>query len=171
MNKVELTGRPTRDPDIRRSQTQSGEEMTIARYTLAVDRKVKKEEGQTADFIPCVAFGKNGEFVEKYLRQGMKIGIVGRIQTGSYTDRDGKKVYTVEVVVEEHEFEESKKSAGGSTAEASYPDNVSQTEQVNNQSADQKYESDNQGDKNTDLNEEGFMDIPQKAYDDIPYRI
>ncbi len=108
MNKVILMGRLTRDPEVRYSQ---GETPTaIARYTLAVDRRFAKNAAndQTADFISCVAFGKSGEFAEKYLRKGVKIAIEGRIQTGSYTNKDGQKVYTTEVVVENHEFAESK---------------------------------------------------------------
>lgn len=107
MNKVILLGRLTRDPDVRYSQSQSGENMCIARYTLAVDRR-GKDAG--ADFISCVAFGKNGEFAEKYLKQGTKIAVTGRLQTGSYTNKDGQKVYTTDVVVEEHDFAESKGS-------------------------------------------------------------
>lgn len=107
MNKVTLIGRPTADPDVRYSNTQNGEQMCIARYTLAVDRK-GKDAG--ADFITCVAFGKNGEFAEKYVKKGNKYGICGRIQTGSYTNKEGKKVYTTDVVVEEHDFCESKSS-------------------------------------------------------------
>lgn len=103
LNKVILIGRLTRDPDVRYSNN-DGDQLCIARYTLAVDR-IKKDE---ADFISCVAFGKQGEFAEKYLKQGIKIAIEGRIQTGSYTDKDGKKVYTTDVVVEKHEFCESK---------------------------------------------------------------
>ena len=106
MNKVILMGRLTRDPEVRYSQ--GANSMAIARYTLAVDRRFRREGEATADFISCIAFGKNGEFVEKYLRQGTKIAITGRIQTGSYTNREGQKVYTTEVVVEEHEFAESK---------------------------------------------------------------
>lgn len=106
MNKVILIGRLTKDAEVRYSQ---GENPTaIARYTLAVDRRFKKEGEQAADFINCVAFGKNGEFAEKYLQKGMKIAITGRIQTGSYTKQDGTKVYTTDVVVEEQEFVESK---------------------------------------------------------------
>jgi len=108
MNKVILMGRLTRDPDVRYSQ---GEKSTcIARYTLAVDRRYKREGDQSADFISCVAFGKSGEFVEKYLRKGTKIAVTGRIQTGSY-EKDGQRVYTTDVVVEEHEFAESKASS------------------------------------------------------------
>lgn len=103
MNVVMLIGQLTRDPEVR--ATTGNEPMTIARYTLAVDRRTKDK---TADFINCVAFGKNAEFAEKYLRQGTKIAVEGRIQTGSYTNRDGKKVYTTDVVVEGHEFAESK---------------------------------------------------------------
>jgi single-strand DNA-binding protein len=110
MNKVILMGRLTRDPEVRYSQGENP--IAVARYTLAIDRRYKKDgDEQTADFIRCVAFGKNGEFAEKYLHQGNKIAIVGRIQTGSYTDKDGNKVYTTEVVIEEHYFCESKASS------------------------------------------------------------
>lgn len=106
MNKVILIGRVVRDADIRYSQGASS--TCIARYTLAVDRKFKQEGQPTADFINCIAFGKLGEFAEKYLHKGVKIAVVGRIQTGSYTNKDGQKVYTTDVVVEEQEFCESK---------------------------------------------------------------
>ena len=110
MNKVILMGRLTRDPDVRYSQGDSP--MAIARYTLAVDRRFRRDnDQQTADFISCVAFGRNGEFAEKYLHQVTKIVAEGRIQTGSYTNKDGNKVYTTEVVVENQEFAESKASA------------------------------------------------------------
>lgn len=106
MNKVVLMGRLTRDPEVRYSQ---GEKATaIARYTLAVDRTFKRDGEQTADFINCVVFGRSAEFAERYFRQGTKIAISGRIQTGSYTNKDGVKVYTTEVVVDEQEFAESK---------------------------------------------------------------
>ena len=105
MNKVTLIGRPTADPEVRYSNAQDGTQTCVARYTLAVDRK-GKDAG--ADFITCVAFGKNGEFAEKYVKKGTKYGIAGRIQTGSYTNKEGKKVYTTDVVVEEHEFCEKK---------------------------------------------------------------
>lgn len=111
MNKVILMGRLTRDPEVRYS---TGENSTaVARYTLAVDRRYKRDEQQDADFIGCVAFGRAGEFAERYLRKGTKIAIVGRIQTGSYTNKEGQKVYTTEVVVEEQEFAESKNASGG----------------------------------------------------------
>lgn len=103
MNKVALIGRLTRDPDVR--YTQGGESMAIARFTLAVDRRTKNRD---ADFISCVAFGKNGEFVEKYFHKGMKVAVIGRIQTGSYDSKDGHKVYTTDVVCEELDFCESK---------------------------------------------------------------
>ena len=100
MNKVILMGRLTRDPEIRYSQ---GEQSTaVARYTIAVDRRFRRDgDQQTADFINCVAFGRQGEFAEKYFRKGIKIAITGRIQTGSYTNKDGQRVYTTDVVVEE----------------------------------------------------------------------
>ncbi len=110
MNKVILMGRLVREPEVRYSIGES--QTAIARYTLAVDRRFNKEE-QSADFINCVAFGKNGEFAEKYLHKGTKIAIVGRIQTGSYTNKDGQKVYTTDVVVEEQEFAESKNASSG----------------------------------------------------------
>lgn len=107
MNKVVLMGRLTRDPDVR--YTEGERPLAIARYTLAVNRRFKRENEPDADFINCIAFGHAGEFAEKYLKQGMKITISGRIQTGSYTNKDGMKVYTTDVVVEEQEFAESKK--------------------------------------------------------------
>lgn len=106
MNKSILMGRLTRDPEVR--YTQGDSSTAVARYTLAVDRRFKREGEQTADFINCVTFGKGAEFAEKYLHKGSKIVISGRIQTGSYTNRDGVKVYTTDVVVEEQEFAESK---------------------------------------------------------------
>lgn len=103
-------GRLTRDPDVR--YTEADPPMAIARYTLAVDRRFGKKDGeQSADFINCVAFGRSGEFAEKYLRQGTKIAVSGRIQTGSYTNKEGNKVYTTDVVVEDQEFAESKKAS------------------------------------------------------------
>lgn len=121
MNKVILMGRLTREPDVRYSQNADGS-MAIARYTLAVDRRRSRNSGasddQTADFIGCVAFARAAEFAEKYLHQGTKVVVTGRIQTGSYTNKDGQKVYTTDVVVEEQEFAESKaaSSAAGTTA-------------------------------------------------------
>ena len=108
MNKVILMGRLTRDPEVRYSQS-GANQLAIARYTLAVDRRFKRDgDSQSADFIRCVAFGRSAEFAEKYFRQGIKIAVDGRIQTGSYQDKDGKTVYTTEVVVENQEFCESK---------------------------------------------------------------
>lgn len=117
MNKVILMGRLTRDPEVRYSQGERA--MAIARYTLAVDRRRARSTGnneQTADFIQCVAFDRAAEFAEKYFHQGIKVVVTGRIQTGSYTNRDGQKVYTTDVIVEDQEFAESKNSssAGGS---------------------------------------------------------
>lgn len=111
MNKVILMGRLTRDPEVRYSQGESA--MAIARFTLAVDRRVRRDGNneQSADFISCVSFGKQAEFIEKYLHQGTKVVAEGRIQTGSYTNKDGQKVYTTDVVVENCEFAESKNSA------------------------------------------------------------
>lgn len=111
MNKVILIGRLTRDPDIR--YTQDENPIAVARYTLAVDRRFAKHDdpnAQTADFISCVTFGKGGEFAEKYLHKGTKIALSGRIQSGSYINKDGVKVYTTDIVVEEQEFAESKRA-------------------------------------------------------------
>ncbi len=112
MNKAILIGRLTRDPEVRYSQGESS--TAIARFTLAVDRRFKRSgETQEADFIGCVAFGKQAEFVEKYFKQGMKMVLSGRIQTGSYTNKDGQKVYTTDVVADDIEFAESKGNNGG----------------------------------------------------------
>lgn len=109
MNLTILMGRLTRDPEVRDSA--SG--MKVARYTLAVDRRFKREGEPSADFIGCVAFGKSAEFAEKYFTKGTKIAITGRIQTGSYTNKEGNKVYTTDIVVENQEFAESKKASDG----------------------------------------------------------
>ena len=111
MNSVVLIGRLTRDPEVRYSQGENA--LAIARYTLAVDRRFRRNNDgeQTADFIGCVAFGRSAEFAEKYFRQGLKVVVTGRIQTGSYTNKDGQKVYTTDVVVEEQEFAESKNAS------------------------------------------------------------
>ena len=132
-------GRLTRDPEVR--YTQGDNAMAIARYSLAVDRRFKRDGEPDADFINCVAFGKSGEFAEKYLKKGTKVAVVGRIQTGSYTNKDGQKVYTTDVVVEEQEFAESKNSGSSD----------------NNQSAPEN--------KNTD-----FMNIPDEIEDsELPF--
>ena len=141
MNKVILMGRLTRDAEIRYSQGDNS--LAIARFSLAVDRRHKKDgEEQTADFISCVAFGKTGEFLEKFGHKGTKFVIEGRIQTGSYTNKDGQKVYTTDVVVESVEFAESKSAASGNAAPAPAP----------NQAA---------GD--------GFMNIPDGLDEELPF--
>ena len=151
MNKVTLMGRLTRDPDVRYSQ--GGQPMAIARYTLAVDRRRGRSEGeqQTADFISCVAFGKAGEFVEKYLHKGMMMCVAGRIQTGSYTNRDGQKVYTADVVVEEQEFCESRQ-ANDTAQNYSTP-----TPQPASQSS------------GTSAALDGFMNIPDGIDEELPF--
>lgn len=136
MNKSILMGRLTKDPDIRYSQKDNS---AIARYTLAVDRRFKREGEQSADFISCIAFGKTAEFAEKYLKQGTKILAVGRIQTGSYTNKDGQKVYTTDVVVEECEFAECKKAE--STEQTPAPTPIG----------------------------DGFMSIPEGIDDELPF--
>ncbi len=118
MNRVILMGRLTRDPDVRYSNAENS--IAIARYTLAVDRRGRRAQGangqeqQTADFIQCVAFDRAGEFAEKYFRQGMRVLVSGRIQTGSYTNKEGQRVYTTEVIVDDQEFADSKNSSGSS---------------------------------------------------------
>ena len=129
MNKVVLMGRLTRDPEVRYSQGEAP--MAIARYTLAVNRRTKKEE---ADFISCITFGKSAEFAEKYLKKGSKIAIGGHIQTGSYTNKDGQKVYTTDVIVDEHEFAESKGTGGADQTTGSVQSNskIPQTNDIMN---------------------------------------
>lgn len=147
MNKVVLMGRLTRDPDVR--YTQGDQPTCISRYSLAVDRKVKDANGnRQADFINCVAFGKAGEFAEKFLRKGIKICISGRIQTGSYTNKDGTKVYTTDVVVEEQEFCESKATN----------DNARSTAQTASTAANSQQDA---------LN--GFMNIPDEIDEELPF--
>lgn len=152
MNKVILMGRLTRDPEVRYSQ---GEEpMAIARYTLAVNRKKDSEGNSEADFISCVAFGKNGEFAEKYLRKGTKIVIEGKIQTGSY-EKDGERRYTTDIVVEHHEFAESK---GGNSERDAYYDNMA----AGNTSGSRANNSDNNP-------AEGFMPLDGIPDEELPF--
>lgn len=140
MNKVVLMGRLTRDPEVR--WTQGEKPLCLAKYTLAVDRRFKREGEASADFINCTAFGKSAEFTEKYLSKGTKIAVTGRIQTGSYTNKEGQKVYTTEVVVEEQEFAESKNSAPQETRPTK-PDPMTDTD--------------------------GFMSIPDGIDDELPF--
>ena len=118
MNKVILMGRLTRDPEVRYSAGENA--LAIARYTLAVDRRFRRDGEASADFIQCVSFGRTAEFAEKYFRQGLKIAVTGRIQTGSYTNKDGQRVYTTDVVVEEQEFAESKSAAASNGGDSNY---------------------------------------------------
>ena len=148
MNRVILMGRLTRDPEVRYSQGERS--MAIARYTLAVDRRGRKSQdgnGQQADFISCIAFDKAGEFAEKYFRQGQRVLITGRIQTGSYTNRDGQKVYTTDVVVEEQEFAESKAASAEHAANFAPADRPSPSNAVS----------------------DGFMNIPDGIDEELPF--
>ena len=163
MNKVVLMGRLTRDPEVRYTQ---GENSTcIARYTLAVDRRFSRSnnnDGQTADFIPCVAFGKTGEFAEKYFRKGIKVAVSGRIQTGSYTNRDGVKVYTTDIIVDDQEFAESRNASqqgGGS----SYSGN-SYGGGGNN-----SYGGGQSGSAQSSGSIDGFMNIPDGIDEELPF--
>ena len=113
MNKVFLMGRLTRDPEVRYTQSRNGDQMAIGRFSIAVDRRFNRSNGQdgneaTADFFNCTAFGKLGEFVEKYLKQGTKVVVAGRVQNDNYTNKNGEKVYSVQIIAEEIEFAESK---------------------------------------------------------------
>jgi single-strand DNA-binding protein len=118
MNKAVLLGRTTKDPEIRYSQ--GSKPTAVARFTLAVDRRFKRDGEPTADFISCIAFGKTAEVIEKYVKQGTKIGVVGSIQTGSYTNKEGQKVYTTDIIVDEIDFAESK--SGGNSQGNSRPE-------------------------------------------------
>ena len=147
MNKVILMGRLTRDPEVRYSSGDGS--MAIARYTLAVDRRGRKStngDEQTADFIGCVAFGKAGEFAEKYFKKGMKVAITGRIQTGSYTNKDGQKIYTTDVVIDDQEFCESKNASAENAGFVPAPKQEPQTEIS-----------------------EGFMNIPDGIEEELPF--
>ena len=147
MNKAILVGRLTRNPEVRYSQ---GDNATaVARYTLAVDRRFKRDGEPTADFIPCVVFGRSAEFAEKYFRQGMRVSISGRIQTGSYTNKDGVKVYTTEVIVEEQEFAESRAESDANRASFQH------------QSTPSLSPSADAGD--------GFMNIPDGIDEELPF--
>ncbi|MDO5390951.1 MAG: single-stranded DNA-binding protein [Eubacteriales bacterium] len=150
MNKVILMGRLTRDPDVRYSAGENA--LAIARYTLAVDRRFKRDGEATADFISCVAFGRAAEFAERYFHQGIRIVVSGRIQTGSYTNREGQKVYTTEVVVEEQEFAESK-SASDQYA-ASHPSAPAPSAAAPTPSA---------------ASADGFMNIPDGIDEELPF--
>ena len=147
MNKVVLVGRLTRDPEVRYSQGDSA--TAVARYTLAVDRRFKRDNEPTADFIPCVVFGRSGEFAEKYFRQGMRVSISGRIQTGSYTNKDGVKVYTTEVIVEDQEFAESRAESEANRGSSFH------------QAAPSPSPSVDAGD--------GFMNIPDGIDEELPF--
>ena len=156
MNKVILMGRLTRNPEVR--YTQGERQMALARYTLAVDRRGRGNAGageQTADFIQCVAFDRSGEFAEKYFHQGTKIVVTGRLQTGSYTNKDGQRVYTTDVVVEDQEFAESKAASA----------NAGNYKPAASQSRAAAPQPDNQGTYAT-----GFMNIPDGVEDDgLPF--
>lgn len=141
MNKVILMGRLTRDPDVR--YTQGEEPMAIARFTLAVDRRGKRDGEASADFPSCVCFRRTAEFIEKYAHQGTKLVVVGRIQTGSYTNREGQKVYTTDVVVEEAEFAESKAAADRNAQQTPPP--------------------------SPDTGADGFMNIPDGIEEELPF--
>ncbi len=158
MNKVILMGRLTRDPEIRYSAGDNS--MAIARYTLAVDRRfVRRDAGsdqQTADFIGCVAFGRSAEFAEKYFRQGMRVVVTGRIQTGSYTNRDGAKVYTTDVVVEDQEFAESKAASAERGINNSAP--ISRPAPAPAPAVEQ-----------ASAPGEGFMNIPDGIDEELPF--
>lgn len=142
MNKIMLMGRLTRDPETRYSQGES--QFAIARFSLAVDRRFKRQGEPDADFFSCTAFGKQGEFVEKYLKQGTKILLSGRVQNDNYTNKNGEKVYSVQIIAEEIEFAESKASQGGGGFQPVQPDPT--------QAAD-----------------DGFLNIPNGIEEELPF--
>ncbi len=160
MNKVILMGRLTRDPDIRYGAGENAQ--AVARYTLAVDRRFRRNEGdQNADFISCVAFGRSAEFAEKYLHQGTKVVVTGRIQTGSYTNREGNRVYTTDVVVEDQEFAESKNAAAsGGSGQGSYSRPAPAPQQA-------PYA---QPPVQQPLTDDGFMNIPDGIDEELPFQ-
>lgn len=145
MNKVILLGRLVRDPETRYGD--ANDSMAVCRYTLAVDKKFKKDGEATADFINCISFGKIAEFAEKYFTKGLRVAVSGRIQTGSYTNRDGQKVYTTDVVVEEHEIAQSRSEAN------------------------EQQESNKQPEKSPfgESKDDGFMKIPDGIDDELPF--
>ncbi len=151
MNKVILMGRLTRDPEIR--YTQGERQMAIARYSLAVNRSFKREGEPDADFINCVAFGRQADFAEKHLKKGIRIVITGRIQTGSYTNRDGVRVYTTDIIVEEQEFAESKAASERNAAGFS----ASQQSQAPARPAP------------AEAVDDGFMNIPESIDEELPF--
>lgn len=155
MNKVILMGRLTREPEIRYSH--GGSNMCIARYTLAVDRRFGKEGEQNADFIPCVAFGKSAEFAQMYLHKATKIMVTGRITTGSYVNKDGQKVYTTEITVEDQEFCESKSANSGGQ----------QLPQQNRNQGHQRQQQQQSSSLPTD--KDGFMQVPEDIADQLPF--
>ena len=161
MNKVILMGRLTRDPEIRYSQ--GNDQMAIARYTLAVDRRFNRNGDQTADFINCVAFGRSAEFAEKYLKQGTKIVATGRIQTGSYTNKDGNKVYTTDVVVEEQDFAESKAAA------SSYTGGYQQQGGYQSAPEPQAAPAPTNRPAPSEAVSDGFMTIPEGIEEELPF--
>ncbi len=174
MNRVVLMGRLTKDPDIR--QSQAAEPVTIARYTLAVDRRRgKSEDGQqSADFISCVAFGKAGEFAEKYLHKGSKICVSGRIQTGSYTRQDGTKAYTTDVVVDGQEFAESKgdNGAGRNAMDDQMAAQYSGNTQAAGSGQTQQEGKPGQQDTGGSWQQgaiDGFMNIPEGIDEELPF--
>lgn len=154
MNKAVLMGRLTADPDIRYSQGEKS--ICIARFTLAVDRRFKREGDQSADFIRCAVFGKLAEHVEKYYHKGMKTCLEGRIQTGSYTNNEGQKIYTTEVIVENMEFAESKAASAGSVV-------ASSSSSSNKTTAG--YSQPTEGPAGYD----GFMNIPDGIDEELPF--
>ena len=162
MNKVILMGRLTRDPEVRYSAGENS--LAIARYTLAVDRRFRRDGEATADFISCVSFGRTAEFAEKYFRQGLKIVVSGRIQTGSYTNREGQKVYTTEVVVEEQEFAESKSASENAGDSASQ--NSSRTSNPAGRSNNRNVNKSKPSDPSPT---DAFMDVPDSIDEELPF--
>lgn len=172
MNKVILMGRPTRDPEIRYTSGGNSEQMCIAKYFLAVDRRFRRDGEPTADFIPCTAFGKQAEFAEKYIRQGKRLVVTGRIQTGSYTNRDGQKVYTTDVIIEDQEFAESKSAEEGRKASGD-GNHGNQGYGSGNTGYGNNYQNGNGNRRGYSQNQQttpdGFMNIPEGIDEELPF--
>lgn len=130
MNKVMLMGRLTKDPEVRYSQSKKGDQMAIGKFSLAVDRRITREGEPTADFFECAAFGKLGEFIEKYLKKGTKVVLVGKLQNNNYINKNGEKVYSNQIVIDEIEFAESKKAASEQESKKAYSDQTEEFMQI-----------------------------------------
>lgn len=163
MNKVILIGRLTRDPEVR--YTSGSPSLCVAKYYLAVGRRIRRDGEPTADFVPCTAFGSTGEFAERNFKQGKKVVVIGRLSTGSYTNREGKKVYTMEVIVEDQEFAESKRSEESSS---SY-DSHARSQSNGGNGSGNPFDQGNGSNGGNTYTPDGFMNIPDGIDEELPF--